>query len=697
MTFENNPSTAAAVRAFESGYTPIPIRNGAKSPHISAWTHKRWTTVDEVRTAFDRWHADGASGVGLVLGEASGNLVDVDMDHPMAIRLRDNFLPHTPMQSGRAGRPRSHRWYRCETNLPGFRAYKMPDKSVSVEIRSDSRHQTVVPPTVHPSGEEYRWEGAEWAEPASVDGRVLALQVALLAMGAVLLENWPGKGGRHEAYLALAGGLLRFGYQGVHPYWERNLPVVISALADVTHDDDGAETRVAQVMDSTLKRLREDGIATGFGKLAEIIGVDHAEMVRRRAGDIESLAGFNGQGIQRVGVDPVTSLDVVDREILTSNLPPEDANPMERGEGQSTWGAVDAEPYLTGQITMPEPSILTRLDGISLMYPGRLNLLFGKSEAAKSWLALFACLQEITKGNRVMFLDFEDGPEGTFRRMMDLGLGPEDLTNQFRYIHPEGPHQSMQRGRFSNGPDSIGKLNAEVFSALVDDFDPTLIIADGMTVLYGLHGLDTNDATSTDIIGTWLKALSRGNRTATIVIDHTGKGGGRAPIGAHHKIAMVQGSAIHAAAIDQPMPGRVGTIQLSVTKDRHGYVRQFCPPGKSDMDPEAGVVTLDSSTAGISKMFITPPDLDPNLITVNGASQTLQRDLVAKAEREDIKRRIVAALRTRPQHWWTTAELASTVNESTRKIQAGWQELETQGDIERQGVNRWLSLRLKTQ
>src|SRR5699024_12194832 len=67
-------------------------------------------------------------------------------------------------------------------------------------------------------------------------------------------------------------------------------------------------------------------------------------------------------------------------------------------------------------------------------------------------------------------------------------------------------------------------LQAEaVFMSLLDAFDPTLIVVDGMTVLYGLHGHDTNEATATDVITSWLKSLCRGGRTTTIVIDHTGK------------------------------------------------------------------------------------------------------------------------------------------------------------------------------
>ena len=114
----------------------------------------------------------------------------------------------------------------------------------------------------------------------------------------------------------------------------------------------------------------------------------------------------------------------------------------------------------------------------------------------------------------------------------------------------------MQRYKFGVKPTEEGQRSESVFRALLDSYDPPLVVVDGMTVLYGLHGHDTNDAMATDVITGWLKGLTRRGRTTVIVIDHTGKGGGpgASPIGAHHKIAMIQGAALRADAIERPMP-----------------------------------------------------------------------------------------------------------------------------------------------
>src|SRR5690606_12756982 len=159
-------------------------------------------------------------------------------------------LPRTPARSGRASRPNSHYWYiATEGTLQGTRAYKLTDrKTVTVEHRSTGG-QTALPGNRHPSGEMYEWSGDVWGGPngpLQIDGRVLALQVALLGFCTLLVSEWATEGSRHEAYLALAGGLLRVG-DGVHPYWERNAGIVIGAIADATNDDDGAEKRSAEV------------------------------------------------------------------------------------------------------------------------------------------------------------------------------------------------------------------------------------------------------------------------------------------------------------------------------------------------------------------------------------------------------------------------------------------------------------------
>lgn len=695
MSSHHESSTSAAIEAVRRGFQPIPIQAGGKRPYGSGWTHYRWKSLEQVETSFDQWAEQGAPGIGLLLGKPSGGLVDVDLDHPKAAKFRDYFLPPTDMLSGRPGNPNSHYWYLVDDEeLPGTRRYRMPDGSISVEIRTTGS-QTVIPPSKwHGEGrpaEKYRWEGEPFGGeegPARVSGRLLSIQVALMGLGAILLEAWPDKGGRHDAYLALAGGVLRYG-EGVHPWWERNLPVLISALAEVTHDDDGPDSRVKEVMGTTIRALQEGRKAVGFPRLSELIGTDAAEAARRQIREVESLSGYKPEGVDQ---SASSHLDRDDEE-LPSTLPPQGRNPLE--ERLTTWDALDLEPYLNGEIVMPEPSILTRSDGKGLFYPGRVNSLYGLSESAKSWISLMACVQEMAKGERVVYFDLEDEPVGTINRLRRLGVGDEDIKNQFVYVHPETPLAPMQKGRFGASPTDEGIQANKSLREMLNRVDPTLIVADGMTVLYGLHGLDTNDAMGTDIITSWFKSLTRSGRTSVIVIDHTGKGSGTgaSPIGAHHKIAMVQGTAIRADAIDRPMDGQVGTISLAVYKDRPGAVRAISSKHQEQI---AGVVTMDSTEEGVTRFSIDPAD-DDTFVLGEGESE---KELNRLARGQDMAEAILALFGGDLDMYLTTGdalrELEKAGGEEVDRddVYSAWNILTGRGDVIREGSNRWTKFRL---
>lgn len=684
MEFDSKSSIETAVQAKIFGYQPVPIRDGDKRPYGSGWTHLRWETEEQVRTSFGQWAEQGAGGVGLLLGEPSGGLVDVDLDHPKAIRMRDYFLPPTPMVTGRPSRRRSHLWYQVDEDLPGNRKHKMPDGAVSVELRS-SGSQTVIPPSQHPSDEPYLWEGEPFGGeegPTHVHGRKLATQVALLGLGAVLLDAWPTQGGRHDSYLALAGGLLRYG-EGVHPFWEKNLPALIRALADATMDDDGPEARVKEVMGTTLGKLRAGDKAVGFPKLAELIGMDHAEQARRLAREVEHLSGQTPKPAEeREAGEGTVSHTAQDDEELPSTLPPAVRNPLE--ERMTSWDQLDLEPYLSGQITMPQPEVLTRTDGKSIWYPGRVNMLYGKSEAAKSWIALGACVQEIDKGERVVYLDLEDEPTGTLARMQALGAGNDDIKKQFAYVRPESPLSEMQRNKFGSNATDDGMRSSAAFKAMLDRHDPTLIVADGMTVLYGLHGLDTNDATATDVLTTWLKSMTRGGRSTVVVIDHTGKGGGEgsSPIGAHHKTAMVQGTSIRADPIVRPMRGAVGTVRLVVFKDRPGAVREISSKGPGEQ--VVGTVTLDSSVEGVTRFKVDPPVEGDFVIGDSDEADSKLQEMARESDEEDL---VMNMFEGDLESQVTTTKVVDKLHIPRNEVYKIWKRLTDKGRVERRGNN----------
>lgn len=607
----------AAREALARGYQPVPIRKGSKAPAGAGWTHRR-LTVEELDDEFI-----GVESLGLITGEASNGLVDVDLDHPIAWRMATIFLPPTPMRTGRAGNPSSHYWYRVDDVLPGYRKYTLPEGETAVELRSGNGHQTLIPPSIwYPKKgekrptEPYRWEAEPWGGeegPAPVSGKVLAVRVASLALATVLVENWPEEGSRHDAYLALAGGMLRLGDQGVHPYWSQALPQLIEALAEATHDGDGASTRVDEVVPTTEAKLKVGGKAQGWTTLAAILGdksVAKARMIVREIEDIVDwqrhlpLASTNQPLIKDFPDDRGGEEKPYD----DSEDGPAEEKPINPLDARAeSWEPVNLEPYLAGEIVVPEPSVLRRSDGKGIFYPGRVNSLYGRSESAKSWVMMYGCLQEISDGDRVVYIDLEDDPAMAIKRLRLMGAGDDDVRYQFTYLRPEGPHAQMQRDTWGNErPSELGFKNKALMDATLEQVNPGLIVVDGMSVLYGLHGLNTNDVASTDVITNWLKSLCRNGRSTVVVIDHTHKGAekGASPIGSQHKISMVQGAAIQVVPVIQPKPGALGHVELVIGKDRPGAVREIANDDKHQIVAD---VFLDSREPGITKVTIVPP------------------------------------------------------------------------------------------
>lgn len=162
----------AALGYLALGWRVIPIPFRSKAPVLDGWTELR---LNEAQV---RQHLQGESNLGVLLGEPSGWLIDVDLDHKRCVDLADQFLPPTPAEFGRPGKPRSHRLYRA-TRPVATKKHKSKSAGMLVELRSTGT-QTVFPPSVHESGEAITWE-TEGLEPASIDPDELLAAVQRLA------------------------------------------------------------------------------------------------------------------------------------------------------------------------------------------------------------------------------------------------------------------------------------------------------------------------------------------------------------------------------------------------------------------------------------------------------------------------------------------------------------------------------------
>jgi hypothetical protein len=161
----------AAREYVRRGWCVVPIPYKRKRAVLDDWTNLRLTEADLPQ------YFDQPANIGIILGEPSGWLIDVDLDCPEAIDLAGQYLPATGAKTGRPGAVDSHWWYYA----PGTETAKHTDpvtNEMLVELRSTGL-QTVVGPSLHPD------DGSQYeilrGEPAIVAAPMLAACVEALA------------------------------------------------------------------------------------------------------------------------------------------------------------------------------------------------------------------------------------------------------------------------------------------------------------------------------------------------------------------------------------------------------------------------------------------------------------------------------------------------------------------------------------
>jgi hypothetical protein len=198
--------------------------------------------------------------IGVLLGEPSAGLIDVDIDAAGAIRLARKYLPETGLIHGRAGKSRSHYWY-IANPIPSPVKFSDPDGTTLIELRSTGQ-QTLAPPSRHPSGESLIWQAVN--DPAQVDGRTLRAQVAKVAACAMIARRWPAEGSRHDAALALSGFLIRGGLSA------EQTARFVSRAAAVAGDPEWSDRKTC-ALDTAMRHGQGEPI-TGRRKLTAMFG-----------------------------------------------------------------------------------------------------------------------------------------------------------------------------------------------------------------------------------------------------------------------------------------------------------------------------------------------------------------------------------------------------------------------------------------
>ena len=218
---EANPRLEAALGYLERGWSVVPAAPRAKRP-IVRWQPFQTTAPDKalVRTWFERW-PDG--NLCVVTGAVSGLVVlDVDPGHGgdaslTGLEERHGPLPKTVESiTGGGGR---HVYFAH----PGREVRNRAAMAPGIDLRGDGG-VIIVPPSIHPSGNAYRWRAGHgpgeiglaplpvWLEEPRFGGDERAGHP--LAYWRGLVKAGVEEGRRNQTLASFAGHLL---WHGVDP------------------------------------------------------------------------------------------------------------------------------------------------------------------------------------------------------------------------------------------------------------------------------------------------------------------------------------------------------------------------------------------------------------------------------------------------------------------------------------------------
>jgi hypothetical protein len=588
-----NKILRTALEFAANGICAVPVAtDGSKRPALTNWKQyqDRLPTPEELLTWFSN-----AEGVGVICGKVSGNLEMLELEgravadklhldlkemaHNAGLsdvwdRINNGYVEVTP--SGGL-----HWLYRIDGEVPGnTKLARRPGENGGIDVLAETRGEggfVIVAPTngtCHPSGG--KWEMLVGG-PASIPTLTVAerneLHRLFMTFDAIpkqdiITEDIKPKtgltpGDDYNAKVSWDQILEPLGWKknytnrdGVTTWTRPGKVYGVSASTNFAGTD-----KFYVFSSSTIFEPERS-----YSKFAVYALSEHN-------GDFsEAAKALRASGYGVTATNELTTLEVNHSPSLVQ-LHDEDGHVIE-----SSW--IPKEISETDLGEEEPPTMLKREDGNYLLYPGRVNAIFGESESGKTWLALEAIRQELDKNNIVFYIDFEDSARGILNRLKTMKV-PTEKFKFFRYANPD---QRLEPG--------VGELmRTEIMAYL-----PTLIVVDGVNAAMNLMGLDLEkNKDATEFSQRILKPLRVGG-AGILTIDHVTKSKdnrGNYAIGAQAKRADIDGAAF---AVSVAMPfgrGIDGALDITCTKDRPGFVRAICPDAKT-----VGVANLRSLPDG---------------------------------------------------------------------------------------------------
>lgn len=456
---------AAASCYLQGGLMPVPMASGKKNPVLKKW-HEFSCTENDIDKSFNN-----QNNIGLILGRSG--LLDVDFDCSEAIAFAD-LLPVTA-SIRRPSKSISHLLYRVTEDVE-TQAFRDADGQMLIELRAGN-HCVLAPPSTHPSGEQLTWAGQDIAK---VDIELICEVVRRIAAYALIARNWPNKGGRHQAALAVAGVLARSGVREKEAIWAMQL---IAALAK----DNECGDRIRAVKDTYKKWCNKENVS-GFKQLGESFGIKVEKKIsawleinnpqKLAAEDSLSKYVMSGSELLNMSTPPI--------EYIVMNWLPAASLSMvyaQRGTGKSFFAMDLALSIATGQPHLDQ------------------------------W--------KVPKPRRVLIVDGEMPTNLLKSRLERLSTLKSSDLEQIRFLPCDKLHSTGSTVNIAD-QSSQKRIDEMLAEMDADGRRPDLIILDNLSAL--AWGLDENSNSEQDEIIKWLLSL-RGRGYAVMLLHHTTKDG----------------------------------------------------------------------------------------------------------------------------------------------------------------------------
>lgn len=277
-------SVSIAFLKSTSGYA-VRTPRGQKDPGMVQWDPKANNRDKSNETIAALERTNDNLGVHLF-----GTLVDVDIDtdNPLMLAALDYFLPQTAHVWGRPSRPRTHRLYELvgvnvfDPTLWAFLDKVKNTPEIAVEVRGGSlksARYSLLPGSLHPSGEGYQWENPKSAMSTTVvhvpEDRLMQ-SVRFACAAALVAKHW-NEGVRNELCKAFSGFMYRASCYAEDlntdtTFDKNDAWALLEGVMDISDDDPADRAMRKKTFEQTWDKGESGAPVTGATRISQITG-----------------------------------------------------------------------------------------------------------------------------------------------------------------------------------------------------------------------------------------------------------------------------------------------------------------------------------------------------------------------------------------------------------------------------------------